>query len=83
MLGRSSFDNDPCAPSPSLTLFSPWQEEMPDSWESRASWEVSLDKKKENIEFLQHGMWTFRPVSQAPLSLSHRKLFIGRDMIQS
>lgn len=42
---------------------------MPDSWESEASWEVSLDRKKENIEFLQRGMWTFRPVSQASLSL--------------
>lgn len=82
MPGRSSFDNDPWAPSLPLTLLSPWQEEMPVSWESKAFWEVSLDKKKENTEFLQCRTWTFLPGSQTLFS-SHRKLFTSWDMTQS
>lgn len=64
MLGRRSFDDDPGAPSLSLTLLSPWQEMMPNSWESKASWEVSLDEKKENNAFLRRRTWTVHPVSQ-------------------
>jgi hypothetical protein len=42
---------------------------MSDSRESKASWEVSPDKKKENIEFLQRRTWTFHPVSPDSLFL--------------
>lgn len=82
MLGRRSFDDNPGAPSLSLTLLSPQQEMMPNSWESKASWEVSLDEKKENNAFLRLGLGLSIPSPKTLLS-SHRKLVTGRDMTQS